>query len=186
MYRVKKSRNLAQIVRRPTSVSLADGLSRLFMKSNPHGLTRIFSGSEVRSFSPRALVLSYLGTCKQAMSHRSVGRAVGTLGVRHPTGAGSTSERDRSNFAFLPPPIIELSAQGWKESCGLIPWRLEGKKPEAHNPLEGCRWKTAVKNNWRRENLLNQPQKSLILLEGDGAPCNLTYWEEESKTRSAL
>ncbi len=105
------------------------------------------------------------------MTHRSVGRAVGTLGVGHPTGAGSTPERDRSNFAFLPPPIIELWAQGRKEkSCGLIPWRLEGKKPEAHNPSKGCRWKTVVKNNRRRENLLNKPQKSLILLEGDGAP----------------
>ncbi len=60
------------------------------------------------------------------------------------------------------------------------------RDPEAHNPSEGCRWKTAVKNNRRREALLNQPQKSLIPPEGDGAPCNPSSWEEESKTGSAL
>ncbi len=61
-----------------------------------------------------------------------------------------------------------------------------GAKPKAHNPSEGCRWKTAVKNNRRRETLLNQPQKSLILPEGDGIPRNPSHWEEESKTGSTL
>ena len=61
---------------------------------------------------------------------------------------------------------------GWEER------EERGQSQEAHGPSEGHRWKTALKNNRRRENLLDQPQKSFIPPEGDCAPCNPSNWEE--------
>ena len=144
-----------------------------------------------------------------AVSRSSVGRVVGTLGFRHRTGWRRRFDSREGKIEFCPLPSFLASSADHRavgsrlvkreKSCGLIPWKravgsfhggwgggVGGKKPEAHNPSEGCRWKTAVKNNRRREALLNQPQKSLIPPEGDGAPCNPSSWEEESKIGSAL
>ena len=111
-----------------------------------------------------------------------------TLRFRHRIGAGLIPERGSIKFCVIS--ISFLLKQQSNPRGG--PRRVNGgegvreRDPEAHNPSEGCRWKTAVKNNRRREALLNQPQKSLIPPEGDGAPCNPSSWEEESKTGSAL
>ena len=60
--------------------------------------------------------------------------------------------------------------------------RREKSSCKGYNPSEGCRWKTAVKNNPTKEKLLKQPQKPWFLRGCCGSPCNLSYWEEESKT----
>ena len=111
-----------------------------------------------------------------------------TLRFRHRIGAGLIPERGSIKFCVIS--ISFLLKQQSNPRGG--PRRVNGgegvreRDPEAHNPSEGCRWKTAVKNNRRREALLNQQQKSLIPPEGDSAPCKPSSWEEESKTGSAL
>ncbi len=125
------------------------------------------------------------------MSHSSVGRAdsITDLAQNSVVCSNPPTCRKFVNFAFL-----SLSSAGHRAvGSGLVQgkelWahsmeveRERRQKPEAHNPSEGCRWKTAAKNNRRRETLPNQPHKSLIPPEGDGAPCNPSSWEEVSKT----